>query len=358
MRILTVTPFDSSNFGAFLQAYCLKSVLESMGHTVYHRLTRPADYVRHLYYHETPETEEEQRDLPAFARRLEIQKKVYRCFLEDQRCFRVVDPETEPADLYILGSDEIWNFRKAAFRQPLFWGAGMHPVISYAASMGDAEAEQFSAYPELREALCGVGRYLVRDERTRQFVREVTGREATAVCDPTLLVPVEQYGNTFCDPYLQEHDCLLIYAYKIHPTLQRHLRTYADARGMKLVSCCFAADWCDHVCICGPLQFSALIRQCREVFTTTFHGSIFCILNHARFVSVAKSPKTSQLLEQLSLTERMLPRAFNGEDSSAETIGQVMERTIDYGAVDETIRALRQTSLEELTRAIREMTGG
>ena len=38
MNVLVITPFDSSNYGAFLQAYCLKRKLESMGHTVAHRL--------------------------------------------------------------------------------------------------------------------------------------------------------------------------------------------------------------------------------------------------------------------------------------------------------------------------------
>ena len=352
MNILVVTPFDSSNYGAFLQAYCLKRKLESMGHTVAHRLTRDADYVRHLYYHETPETDAERED-PLFAEKVEFGKATYRLFLEDQKVFSVVDPAAWPADLYLLGSDEVWNFKQKAFRQPLFWGEGMEPVISYAVSMGSADPALFGEYPELKNAMQSVQTLLVRDGRTKEFAESQTGRHAELVCDPTLLVPVESYGREYHDPFVEQNDCLLIYSYKIAPELQKSIREYAHARGLKTVGCCFVNDWCDHTCVCSPLEFSSLIRQSREVFTTTFHGSIFCILNHAKFVSVPVSPKTSQLLEQLSMTDRLLPKT---PPAAAKQIAEVMARPIEYDEVDQRVAALRASSERLLQEAIASCT--
>lgn len=59
MKITVITPFDSSNFGAFLQAYCLKMQLENMGYTVNHLLTREPDYITNLYYKSRPTSKKE-----------------------------------------------------------------------------------------------------------------------------------------------------------------------------------------------------------------------------------------------------------------------------------------------------------
>ena len=54
MKITVVTPYDSSNYGAYLQAFCLKYYLEKEGHEVVHVPTRDAEYVRNLYYRDKP----------------------------------------------------------------------------------------------------------------------------------------------------------------------------------------------------------------------------------------------------------------------------------------------------------------
>ena len=59
MDITVVTPYDSANFGAFLQAYCLSSWLKSRGHNVTHIPTRPADYVESLYFSRVPVSKKE-----------------------------------------------------------------------------------------------------------------------------------------------------------------------------------------------------------------------------------------------------------------------------------------------------------
>ena len=112
MNISVVTPFDSSYFGAFLQAWCLKKILEERGHMVSHKLTRSEDYVRNLYFRQNKRRFlQARRNDPA---EREFNEEKYRIFREAQKCFSTEEVGEE--DVCILGSDEIWNVRKQVFR--------------------------------------------------------------------------------------------------------------------------------------------------------------------------------------------------------------------------------------------------
>ena len=213
MNITVITPYDSSNYGAYLQAYCLKRKLEDLGHSVSHIPTRSEEYVRALYYKEKPTRKKEKLFPLSFKENQEFGKRKFEQFQKDQKEFRVVSEDSDSADLYILGSDEIWNITHPAFRKPVFWGIGKDPVISYAASIGGANVDLLKKDPEKINALRKLSAALVRDGKTIDFADEVSGKKAQLVCDPTMLVPVESYGREFHDEYLDRHDCLLVYTY-------------------------------------------------------------------------------------------------------------------------------------------------
>lgn len=349
MKIIVITPYDSSNYGAYLQAYCLKYQLEKLGHTVFHVSTRDAAYVRNLYYRDKPISKWDKLKPWQFKNKTEFGKQKLELFQTDQEVFRIIDIQETDADVYILGSDEIWNVTQPAFRKSIFWGESLSPVISYAASVGKAEIETFKKYPEQVNALRKMNATLVRDERTKAFVEYYTNMQAEIVCDPTMLVPVNMYGEDFYDSYVEQNDCLLIYAYRLDKKTRDSIRIYARKNKLRTVACCFQHDWCDHQCQCRPLQFSDLIRQCKAVITTTFHGSIFSILNHANFVSIPTSPKTSQLLEQFNLEERLLQE----EKVSVDNLSMILDdMSIDYSIVDAKIETLRIHSIDCLQQAL------
>ena len=353
MKITVITPFDSSNFGAFLQAYCLKVQLEGMGHTVRHALTREPEYVTGLYYKNKPTRKKDILLRWRFEKKKNYGIHKLGLFQKDQDFFDVIY-NAEDTDVYILGSDEIWNIKQPAFRQEIFWGIGLDPVISYAASIGSADIKALSQDTEYVHAIERLKAVLVRDVQTKQFAESV-GRKAEIVCDPTMLIPVDNYGEKLQDEYISAHKCFLVYAYYVSKNEKKAIKAYAKTHGMKVVSCCFWHDWCDYQCECGPLKFSSLIRQCEAVFTTTFHGSVFSILNHANFVSVPISPKTNQLLEQFGLKERLLPEG----EFSENRLSEVLDReNNNYEYVEEQIASIREASVEKLETALRIACGG
>lgn len=347
MKITIVTPFDSANFGAYLQAYCLKTVLERQGHDVSHVLTRDEGYVRNLYYHDVPCGKREMIFKNDFENQKEYGKKKYSIFKDAQKYFKVVD-SFEKTDLVIVGSDEIWNVRKPVFQKPIFWGDISAPTISYATSIGNAKTNEFCYYPDQLQQLTRLSSVLVRDKNTFEFVEKYGVSNPKMVCDPTILLPVNEYGNELKDDFVKNNRCLLIYAYRLKKKTVNAIKRYAKKQGLKTVACCFYHPWCDYQCDCGPLEFSSLIRQCEKVITTTFHGCIFSFLNHADFVCIPHSIKSNQLLEQFDISDRIL----SSKSPSCDAIERVFSRGIDYSKIDEKIFEWRHISEELLAEAI------
>lgn len=354
MKVTVITPFDSSNFGAYLQAYCLKIQLENMGHIVRYALTRSPEYVTGLYYKDKPIRKKEWLCRWKFEKKKKYGMRKLKLFLKDQEKFQATK-DLRDADVYILGSDEIWNLRQPAFQKEIFWGIGLEPSISYAASIGNADIECFSQDSKYTHAIEQLKSVLVRDVHTKQFVECNAGRTAEIVCDPTMLIPIDSYGEELRDEYISGHKCFLIYAYYVSKNEKKAIQSYARTHGLKIVSCCFWHDWCDYQCECGPLKFSSLIRQCEAVFTTTFHGSIFSILNHANFVSVPISPKTNQLLIQFGLNGRLLPES----EFSESTLSNILDgEQINYEVIEGRISSIRKDSVEKLEIALNSVCGG
>lgn len=348
MKITVVTPYDSSNYGAFLQAYCLQQYLISAGHTVTHIPTRPADYVEALYFHRMPSTKKEKLIPGVYRSHTAFGKKKYELFRGAQEAFHVTE-DLSDTDLMILGSDEIWNVNNPVFASAVFWGNIRIPSISYAASVGDADPETFRFFPDQIEQLRRLKCALVRDKNTQKLVESYTALSPEIVCDPTILWPVDLYGEKCEDEYVRKHNCLLIYSYGLSKREVREIRRYARAKGLKTVACCFYHRWCDHQVECGPLAFPDLIRQCREYYTTTFHGSIFGMLTHAKFVCRSANPKTLDLLRQYGLEDRLITK----EDFSADDLAQIFSRRIRYKKTDRIVQDMRQESQRKLADAIR-----
>ncbi len=348
MKIVVVTPFDSANFGAYLQAYCLKYFLESKGHEVVHIPTRSYEYVRNLYYRDKPVSKRDKLFIKEFKERNAFGRKKWELFVEAQKHFKIDNSGSTNADLFILGSDEIWNVRQAAFRRDVFWGIDLSPVISYAASIGSSTPEEIKMYPEQINAVRNLSKVLVRDMRTKEFVENVCSVEASIVCDPTLLVSVGEYGDTYSDEFVKNNDCLLIYSYSLTKKEITSIKEFAAANGLKTVSCCFYHKWCDHVCHCSPLQFSDLIRQCKAVVTTTFHGSIFSIVNHMKFISITSNPKTVQLLREVELDDHLI----NPDEVDCKKLQDIYRLDIDYKHIEDLISISRRKSSDCLEQAI------
>lgn len=347
MKIGIVTVQYANNFGAVLQAYGLKSVLEQMGHQVFYIKNCTDKYARGLFYRIRPYGQE-YRHLFSFIIKNYRGWKQHRAFRSVQKEFQVIDCWTdEQLDLIILGSDEIWNATNPLFQQPIFYGHDMYPVMAYAASIGNATYENMKTIPS--KYFQTIDPVLVRDAMTQKYLDSID-INSERVCDPTLLAEPEVFRHTYCHR-LMKKPYLLIYAYGHLETedVKRSIRAFANKRGLQVISVCFPLDWCDGIINCSPMDFSAVMEHAEYVYTSTLHGTVFSIINHRPFVSLPYSIKTVDLLYSLHLSDRLISL----ENCTEEILEQKwLHEPIDFDAVDTEIKSQRLQSKRLLMNGI------
>nr|WP_295255553.1 polysaccharide pyruvyl transferase family protein [uncultured Blautia sp.] len=347
MKIGIVTVQYANNFGAVLQAYGLKIVLEQMGHQVFYIRSCTDKYARGLFYRIRPYGKEYRHLLSFIIKNYRGWKQHY-TFQSVKKIFPVIDYwSDEELDLIILGSDEIWNVRNPLFKQPVFYGYGMNPVMTYAVSIGNASYTDMQTIP--MKYFQTINPVLVRDTMTQDYLKSI-GINSDRVCDPTLLVDTEVFYRTYRHR-LMKKPYLLVYAYGHLETenVKKTIRDFAEKRGLRVISVCFHLDWCDGTINCSPLDFSAVMEQAEYVYTSTLHGTIFSIINHKSFVSFPYSVKTVDLLQSLHLSNRIVSL----DNCTEQTLEQkLIYEHIDYNSVDIEIEKQRKQSKKLLAKGI------
>lgn len=363
MKIGIFTFQRSHNYGAVLQAYALKTTLESMGHEV-----KMVDYwpkSRHGAY---------KRFDFSFLRsfKMSLKERVQRIVIHPQRFVRYkrfedfihtylnlperpqyVKPEhiQDDCELYIYGSDQIWrynNFQKLNGFDEVYWGK--FPVtpnrkITYAASMGvlragNAELEFIQQHLHHFQALA------VREIQLQEIIQPLTEKSVVHVLDPVFLVPAEKWKLITPEETKIKRKYILFYhlvyageAVAVVSDLKK--KTGLDVIEINGLPFNKTARGIDN----GPLEFLNLIQHAAYVVSTSFHGVVFSIVFKKQFYSLGmgnNSTRVKSVLDALGIKDRLIPGGHSVD----------VESKIDYDAVDPKLNSLRQKSIEYLLNNI------
>jgi hypothetical protein len=223
-------------------------------------------------------------------------------------------------DLVMVGSDEVWNLSHPWYAgYPLFFGDGLRAgrLVSYAASFGsyDASAGLERDWAERLRNFSGLS---VRDENSRQLVRRSLDREPELVLDPCLQFPPSK-------PRVKAtSDEVAVYGHSFPDWFARHLRRWAGARGLRLVSIGYRNDWADENWIAaGPEDFARFMARARAVATNFFHGCVFALANATPFIcalSGYRFNKIAALATTLGAEDRLV-----GEQTPSSDFADLLE---------------------------------
>lgn len=352
MDIGIITVYNVPNYGSYLQALALKKALEAKGHRVFHYKMYSDRETRRSFY-KYPVTRRSLKYPGEEFRKYLFGRKKYKLFREADNVFREVDFATlQKMDLVIIGSDELWNIKEEQFCNLTYFGAGLHHVMTYGISVSRASMDDFRAKPEYMDAVCAVKYITARDDATRSIVRQITGRNVPIVCDPTFLVPLDQLMEP-CLEAIRESPYLLVYTYYFtYPEwMKDYLVRFAKEKHVRLVSVGFYFDWCDDCINCTPEQFPDVIRQAKYFVTTTFHGTVFGILNHKTITAVPFSQKVTDLMQKMDLGEEIV-----SDQPSYDDFCRIVQRDApDYSHVDQILKNMAQDSGKILDAMLQEV---
>lgn len=260
----------------------------------------------------------------------------------------------------MVGSDQLWT---PAGLQSKFYNLLFVPdnikKISFATSFGVNEIP-LNQIKQTREYLNRIDYLSVREVSGAHIIKELTGKTVLVAVDPTLLYTREEWMKIF--PFKKEYEDKYIFAYFLGTEIghRKIVEKFAKEKKLKIVTCPAMDEYVQYDLSfgdsrkykVGPVEFLNLIRGAEYIFTDSFHGTIFSIVNHKCFLTFnrysdsirkGKNSRIESLFYLLGLEERH----YNPEKFSV-----VMNKDIDYFSVEEKLRLLRKDTWDFLKNAL------
>lgn len=330
MKVGVVTVYDAiDNLGSYLQSYALKLVLEDLNHEVFFVENKNQRYMIKKCIGGI-------RPIRSYHSRL---LKSYKLFKGWKRFNIIKKDERKNLDLIIYGSDEIWNMDNLYFEDEFFFGSDVKNIrkIAYATSIGEMDEAKLYEKKNIVRGLFDFEKIFARDERTKQTISKLVGKNINLACDPTLLVDNNRLQKEIKIP---SDNYILVYTYGVDKNIEDMVIKFARERNLKIVSPCFWHYWCDITVQCDPLQMSTLMKGAKYVFTTTFHGAIFAMLNNKKMCVLPIRYKVGYVVKQLGLTEKLV-----GKNVTYDEFINVITSEFPIKEFNKNLLSLRENSM-------------
>lgn len=350
MKIAIITVYNSENCGSFMQAYALKTTLEKLGHEVFFLYRNfKWSFIEHIKVGIIKCAKLD------FGSALNLWKKYFN-YISVNKNQAVVYRNTElfnHIDCFVIGSDTLWDFNSKYFykNKNTYTGLNLPKVkrVTYAVSAANTGFEVFENDADIIQGIKELNVISVRDASTQSIVQKITGTAPPLVCDPTLLLKEEDY-HLFMEkaPVKTDKKYILLYFFSDMSDLQKkHILELKKETGCKIISFGEYRSWCDDNLSYAPNSFLSYMKNADFIITNTFHGTIFSVLFHKKFVDYGgKKLKISNFLNQLGLQDTII-------DDTVSLIEKYKE-DLDYQNADAVIDVLRQQSLNYLNEALGE----
>lgn len=259
-------------------------------------------------------------------------------------------------DVYVAGSDQVWNPSASSSIEPYFlsFAPSTSKKISYASSFGVSEISK-NLQERYKSLLNNIDNISVREQTGVSLVKQLTGREAPLVLDPTLLLDREQWRDVMKHMSGIPDKYILVYQLlpsATIPQLALQLGREMECSVLFLAKRAYgikAPNGMQVVYDAGPAEFVDLIANAQCVVTNSFHGTAFSVNFGVPFFAVLNpsrkgNARMTSLLGQVGLEKRIV---YENADISSLTAAEPMSST-----VQDELSKLRAGALKWLQSAI------
>lgn len=368
MIIYTITCHDVYNYGASLQAYALMKYLGKLGNDVQIIDYKPEYLSKHYYlWSINPKFKRNIITKGIYllikvpgriARRFERRKREFDKF---KKYYLKVTPNryssneelkklSPEADLYIAGSDQIWNPLFENGRDPAFFldfAPNDKKKISYAASFSvDDVPEEYrvmmSKYLKKLDAIS------VREQSGVEVLKQLGVNNGKMVLDPVFLL-TEQEWSKLCDKNIDDK-YIFVYDFDKNGKIKEAALSLAHKYNLKIYSglkCEYADKTFEDF---GPKQFLSLVKNAEFVVTNSFHATAFSVIFKRSFYVFNRDWKINTRMRDLLNSL--------GNNTSRRLVEELPKdiQEISWSEVTENLDVLIQKSKEYLNDCLKAVT--
>lgn len=266
----------------------------------------------------------------------------------------------------LIGSDQCWlpgfSFgRKNSLR---FVPDGVKR-ISYSTSLGVSSFPWY-CYHSSRKVWRSFSSVSVREEEGKKIINDICGKDfpVELVVDPTYLLSRDEWLNLI--PYVKEQNEKYILSFMLgnNVSQQKYIKRFAERKNLKLVSILsnesvspIDMTYPDEVIVgASPEKFINLIRGAEYVFTDSFHGIAFSVINQKQFFvfyrkrdeakgKMSRNSRIDNIMRMWGLSNRIINDIDLRTDKSEASL-------IDYIAVNKVIDEMKSKSFDYLKKAL------
>lgn len=388
-RIGLVAVTYKDNFGSALQTYATQYVLEKLGFDVrifeikgVHRsimikkllfyagrLFDPVE-AKYLFANLISRSRKQaSMSTDRFAQDMKIRHQVYQDFnrkwnkmLPRVNGWTGLRKQASEMDAVVVGSDQLWRPSNIV---GCFYTLEFVPdnvkKIAFSTSFGVSELPA-RLHKHAEKYLSRIEHISVRENSGVDIVKNVSGRGAKVVCDPTMMLTAEEWMHIQDEKPLAKGDYILMYLMGDNPEQREFVKRLRKTTGYRIIGLLHGATYIsydedvvdENPYNVGPSEFVNLVRNAKYVCTDSFHCCVFSILNSTKFFVFRRWPDGSQfsandrlytLLKFTGLERRLL----NG----TEDVEKSLTDHIDFSCVLEKVARRRKESMDFLVNALK-----
>ena len=220
--------------------------------------------------------------------------------------------------------------------------------ISYAASIGLNQIPE-ALKPDYKRLLNRIDYISVRESKGVELVKEVSGRDATLVLDPTLLLNVTEWKKIAINP-IDSTPYLFCYFLKNDHRYTEAIKRLAEKKGLKVKGISTRHEDKEWMEVLdehqnGPREFVGWIKNSNLVITDSYHGTIFSLLFNRPFITIERfedqdiinqNSRINQLKDYFGINDNIV----KCNEKTELTVNKVDRELIEYKLLE-----LREKSL-------------
>ncbi len=369
--------YKNYNYGGVLQGYALKRTLEDLGYS--------ADIISYdvwkngnPIYKSVFEQSKQYGFKSAVSKVIEKSVGKLRFLIKDTLNARIIKfndfvhydtneySDDNMTDLnkhynaFISGSDQVWNPNAVRMLYLQSFVEKGKKKISYAASIGrnklnDKEASVLSYY------LKDFDNISVREKTAKELLEKYIDNKIDVVLDPTLLLEKEKWDDISASK-IHNRPYALFYFFSNSLEIRKKAIEFCNYKNIDLLMIPYANQQFNfsdskgpgiRVIDIGPKEFVSAIKNADYVFTDSFHGAAFSIINEKQFFvfernkkeHVSMNSRIYDLLDIFDLSYRLLSiDSFNSLNSLQD---------IDYMKVNKKKQELKKKSIDFIKKSLK-----
>lgn len=360
MKIKTITCHKVNNHGANLQAVALMHYLEDLGNDVeiidyfpeYFKHFRPL-YCGTPKYAANPVTRfayicakfpgrlksyleykksDRKKNFEAF------RDKYYR-LTDTYESFEELKANPPKADLYIAGSDQIWNTMMNNGKDPAYYlqfAPKNATTATYAASFSVSEIPD-ELKEQTKKYIKSIDFVSVREKSALKILDDLGILNGQAVLDPVFLLEKKQWSKIESNIKLDD-EYVLVYDFEGSDEVKNFAVKYAQKHNLKIYSL-YKNEYCDKSFEnFGPDVFLSLIKNAEFIVSNSFHATAFSLIYEKEFAVIKRqegiNSRMVDLLSSVGIDERIVDsyQEFNAIDFNLvkEKLEIEVEKSKDY----------------------------